>query len=434
MGRFFDFSRLFQTSFDGTPVLTPQKAVYKSPKGQKITFDFEDVESSISKKSAVFESASGSGTYVQSNGHTSGRFPMVAIFHGPGYEKRASAFLGALLEDGVGVLTHPVYGAVNVVPVGEIARTDAFKSAANQTMFAVSFYETTGLQVGGAKSLNQSFDALLDASAADFSDKASLDDPVSAETFKQRLENTVKTIQSTMRKASQGVSAVTDGMDDIGDSINRGIDLLVGSPLGMARQVQMLIGAPRRMNDSAQAKLDGYRNMARDIFNRTLSEPSEYSEDTINQFHLDRLISQTVVANHTMLSVEAVGQYLTRDDYLTAADVAATLLEEYQAWHDLQYAEFAESEVWAATTDTGDGLADLRALVAGICGQLVGLSFQGKTRMVAELEGSRTPLDLCFELYGTTAPDTFDHFCSVNGLHGDEFFLIGKGREVVWYV
>jgi len=434
MAGFFDFGKMFKKSFDGKPVVIPQKAVYKSPSGQKIPFDFDDVDTSIDKKAAVFESASGSGTYVQSNGHTGGRFPMVAIFHGDGHEKRASAFLGALLEDGVGVLTHPVYGVVHVVPVGEIARTDAFVTSANETRFAVSFYETTGLQIGGNKGLDQSFQALLDASAADFTDKASLSDPVNAETFKQRLTNTVKTIQSTMRQASEGVAVVTQGMDDIGDSINRGIDVLVGQPLGMARQVQILIGEPRRINTSATAKLDGYQNMAYDIFNRTLSEPSEYSEDAINQFHLDRLIGQTVVANHAMLSVEASEYYLAKSDYLNAADAALALLDAYQAWHDAQYVEFEQSEVSAATTDTGDGLADLRALVADICGELVARSFSGKTLMAAELDGERTPLDLCYELYGTTAFDVFDNFCNQNNIHGDEFFLIGKGREIVWYV
>jgi len=421
--------------FDGTQVRDPGQAVLKSPSGARIPFDFEDVTSSIETKAAVFENAAGPGTYVQPNSHTSGRFPMVAIFHGDGHEDKAQAFIGALLEDGVSQLTHPAYAVpISVVPVGEIQRIDAYKTSANETKLSVSFFETTGLLIGGVDALPQLYDSFIDASAVDFSNKTLLDDAADRESFANKVLNVVKNIEMVMSLASQGLSGATERIEDAGDSIDRGIDLLVGKPLALARQTQMLIGEPRRQSDGTRAKLDGYKNMADSIFGRDAVESSAYTVDKSNYFQMDKMAVQAIVANSAMLSSEGSGEFVTRSDFIKAAEDLQALMDAYQEWSDDNYTELASTTISEAATDTGGGMLELNEIVAFALSDLITKSFSAKTEMRAPNENERTPIDLCYELYGTAEGDTMDLFLFSNKIQGDEHFMIPKGREIVWYV
>jgi prophage DNA circulation protein len=410
------------------------KGAYKSPSGAVVKFDFEDVESTPAEsKAAAFETAVGNGTYVQPNGHTSGRFPMVCFFHGTGYEQRAQAFVSAVLDGGVGQLTHPSYSVpINVVHVGEIRFSEPLKSAAGQAVIFVEFWETTGLQIGQAGSLPQLFDALVDAASVDFSDKVQLDDIGSQKSFINKVTSVVKKVSAAMTGATKAVSNATGGIEDVGNSINRGIDMAVGQPLALARQVQILIGEPRRQLDNIKSKWESYKDLAADIFGGDTAGLSTFSNDSINGFHMDKLVGASIVANGGRMLAE--GDHKTKADYIRSAEELKVLLEDYQAWSDTNYAALAATGISPPSIDTGGGRLELQALTAFSLSELITKSFSAKTEMRAPLESDRTPIDLCFELYGTAVQDYLDLFAYSNELVGEEHFLIPKGREIVWYV
>lgn len=424
-----------ETFTSKNPLKFPKKGKYKSPSGKISTFDFEDVESHIATKAAVFESVGGNGTYVQPNGITSGRFPMNCLFHGPKHKELADYFTGSCLETtGPGMLTHPSYSRdIFVVPVGEIARIDNFVTAANQTIISISFYETTGLQIGAKKGLQQLFDSFSELAAVDFAASIQLKKPGELSAFKSRLRAIMKTITTAMKKASGAVAKVNQGIEDAGDSINRGMDIMVGQPLALARQCQMMIGEPRRQNVLVTGKFDAYKNLAKDIFNRTIAEPMRYSNDIANQFHMNRLITKSIVANSAMLYTNT-SELKKRKEFLDTADAIKTLKSDLQEWNDANYAVLGGEYLTTEATDMGGGDEELQDLVSAISGQLVAQSFSGLTEIKKELESDRTPLDLCFELYGTTEWSIFDQFVESNNLIGDEYFLIPKGRIIAQYV
>lgn len=421
--------------YDGPPMPLPGKAVYQSPSGDKIPFDFEDVSSGYDTRSAPFESATGDGTYVQPGGHSSARLPMRAFFHGEGYDTRAEAFLKAVLERGEGVLTHPQYRKpINVVPVGNIDRFDGYKSGTNQTIFTLTFFETTGLLLGAKKDLQQSFDSLLDASAADFANNIRVSDPVDKTSFINQVKAVAKAIEVGMKRASQGLEAATQGVEDIGDSINRGIDILIGAPLTMARQIQILIGEPARQAESVKAKLAGYNDLAASIFGSADAEQSSYSNESINNLHLNLLVSRTITGNYATLAEAGSSEYVTKADYIEQAEALQALLDNYQAWSDNNFQAIGVNYIDQPSTDVGGGVLDLQELVALAISRLITGSFDAKSQVSFFLDSERTPLDLCFNLYGTADNDTFDLFKLSNNIVGDEHFLIPKGRQVVYYV
>ena len=122
-----------------------REAAYNSPSGARFTFDFENVSQSVEKKTTGFEFPDADGTYVQDMGHSGRRYPLRVFFWGDDYDQEAEAFETALLERGIGKLEHPIYGVKDVVPFGTITRRDDLKTAANQAILDVTFWETINL-------------------------------------------------------------------------------------------------------------------------------------------------------------------------------------------------------------------------------------------------------------------------------------------------
>ena len=119
-----------------------REAAYTSPNRTRLEFLYENVEYSIDRKTVGFEFPQVNGSYVQDFGNTGRRYPMRIILSGDDYDVRAEQFMGMLSEVGVGLLEHPMYGPVNVIPFGKIVRNDRLKTAANQAVIEVTFWET----------------------------------------------------------------------------------------------------------------------------------------------------------------------------------------------------------------------------------------------------------------------------------------------------
>lgn len=418
--------------YDKTYLRDLGRASYKSPSGTVIPFDFEDVESSIASKAAAFETATGNGTYVQPNGHTSGRFPMTAYFHGDGYEERAQAFVGAVMEPGVGQLSHPSYSVpINVVWYGEIRFAEPLKSAAGQAVIGVTFWETTGLQIGETESLSQLYDSFVDAATVDFAEKIQVSNIGDQRSLANKIRGVIGKIESVMGGAIKAVSGATNAIEDIGNSIDRGMDLVVGAPLDLARQVQIMIGEPRRQIAGFKTKWEGYKNLADDIFGSTPS-PSKFSNDNINGFHVDKLVASSIVANGGAMLSQA--EHFKRADYIESAEELKSLQEDLDAWRDDGFSALAGDGINTSEIDTGGGRLELNYLTGYALSELIQKSLTAKAEMRAPLASDRTPLDLCFELYGTAGFDYLDLFTKTNDLVGDENIIIPKGREIVWYV
>ena len=122
-----------------------REAAYTPPEGGRIVFTYENVSKLVDKKTTAFEFPDAEGTFVQDLGRSGRRYPLRVIFWGEDYDLESDAFEAALLQRGTGKLEHPIYGTVDVVPFGTIRRRDDLKTAANQAIIELTFWETIGL-------------------------------------------------------------------------------------------------------------------------------------------------------------------------------------------------------------------------------------------------------------------------------------------------
>lgn len=404
-----------------------QEAAYTSPKsGTRITFDFEDVSVSFDKKTSAYEFPDAEGTYIQDLGPTGRRYPIRAIFWGTDYDLQADIFETVLREQGVGRLEHPKYGSVDVVPFGAITRRDDLKTAANQAIFELTFWETTGIvypttQTDPAEAVRAAVDAYNAAAADNFAEQTSLGTVSEQVTFKSTITALLNDAIEGLKSIANASSDTSSTFSDISDSINNGIDVLITEPRTMAAQMVLLIQSAAKSAIDVQTRVIAYRDQIDAILNGPEPTTANGGE---NAFIGSALYAATYTTGSIVSAVNA--QFETKTDALTAAEEILLQFEEVNAWREAGFETIGE-------VDTGEAYQKLQAAAALTAGYLVSLSFSLKQERRFTLTRNRTPLDLAAELYGET-DSALDFFISSNDLSGSEILEIQRGREIVYYV
>lgn len=401
-----------------------REAAYTSPSGERFLLQYENVSRSFAKKTTGFEFPDADGTYVQDFGRSGRRYPLRLFFWGADHDLEADAFETALTEIGLGRLEHPRYGNVDVVPFGDITQRDDLKTAANQTVIEVTFWDTIGLayptaQADPASEVLTAVDEYNTVAAEEFNDTISLDSTVEQVTFKNQVLGLVDSVKAGLQAVADVQKAVQDEFNAINDSINAGIDLLVGQPLALAFQVTQMIQAPARALASIQARLQAYRDLATALISGDGADVSNVNELRTNDLNVSGYVTGSVISVIN-------NQFVTKTEAITAAEEVLSQLDDVVAWRDAQFEALEE-------IDNGATYQKLQEAVALTVGFLVEISFTLKTERRLILDRARTPIDLVAELYGTVDSE-LDFFITSNDLSGSEILEIPKGREIVYYV
>lgn len=418
-------------------------AAYKSPKGTRITFDYEEVSRETDKRTAPFEFSGINDAYVQDNGHGARRYPMRCFFWGKHCDRVATAFEAALLESGPGVLEHPLYGTFNAIPFGTITRRDDLKNAANQSVVEVVFWTTTlAVYPGAQKNARSEIAAALDGfdvvAAQQFADATDLRGAIAKANIKNTIKDFLKKVSGAMQAASNATSEVNRQFRDIERQINSGMNVLVGQPLRLAQQCINLVQAPGRALIAISTRLDGYRSLALSIFSSAAAAGTQLIPGIpgtsiglasvklkeSNDFHTSDLFLMSSVAGSALSVLE--NEFSTRPEALAAAESVVNLLAEVVLWRDQRFENLEQS-------DPGGSIQALERVVALVAGQLVQASFTLKTERRLVLDRPRTIIDLCAELYGNVDDAQLDLLINSNNLTGVEILELPRGKSVAFY-
>ena len=405
-----------------------REAAYTSPSGARITFVYENVSQEVDKKTTGFSFPDANGTYVQDLGHSGRRYPLRVFFSGEDYDQAVIFFEEALIERGTGRLEHPMYGVIDVVPFGSITRRDDLKTAANQAVIEVTFWETINLiypasQTDPASSVLSAVKEYNTAAAESFNNVLNLDTAVERVSLRD-------TYRSTLSKASNGLKAIASTQENVRqqfnaiiDSVNQGLDVLIADPITLAFQTTQLIQAPARARSAIKDRLDAYRDLADAIM---LGNGANVGNDSRakNAFHSNDLYVSSYVTGSVVSVVN--NQFVTKTDALQAAEDVLDQLDNVVAWRDLNFAELNQ-------VDTGEAYQKLQKAVALTAGFLVEISFTLKQERRIVLSRSRTIIDLCAELYGSV-DDQLDFLISSNELTGSEILELPRGKEIAYFV
>lgn len=401
-----------------------REAAYTSPSGERLVFTYENVSKTVSKKTTGFEFPDANGTYVQDLGHSGRRYPLRVFFWGEDHDLEALAFETALLEAGTGKLDHPLYGTVDVVPFGEIKTRDDLKTAANQSIIEVTFWDTIGLvypttQQDPAAAVLAAVSEYNDAAASEFEESTSLDSALEQATLKNSYQSLLDSAQTNLQAIADVQDNVRRQFDAIVDSINQGIDVLVSDPLTLAFQTTQMIQAPARALANIEARLSAYSDLANSLITGDGAVVSEGNDFRTNDLYASSYVTGSVVS-------VVNNQFITKTEALQAAEAILQQLEDVTDWRDDNFQSLQE-------VDTGEAYQQLQEAVALTAGFLVQISFTLKQERRVVLTRDRTIIDLAAELYGSV-DDQLDFLISSNDLSGSEILELPKGREIVYYI
>lgn len=407
-----------------------QPAAYTTARGNRLEFLYEDVSLSFSLRGSAFEFPDAEGTYVQRTGASSRRYPMRVFFAGGDHDLQANDFEDFLRAPGIGRLDHPLYGSIQVVPFGDVARRDDLKTAANQTVFEVTFWNT--LETTFPTNQEDPGSAVLGA-LADFGGQAAqqfLDTlNIGDANNRAQFQTSYQSLQATVTGGLASIAAVTESVRDefqtIDDSINQSIDVLVRDPLTLGAQTIALIEVPSRSAAAIVDRLNAYRGLADTIISGERSVvPASFDPAVSNAFHTRDLYASTYVAGAIRSVVN--NEFQTRPEALEAAEFLLDFSEQVTNWRDDNYESLGE-------TDTGGQYQQLQEAVAIAAGFLVQISFTLKQERSLVLTRNRTPIDLCAELYGQV-DEVLNFFAQSNSLSWQEHLELQAGRRIVYYV
>ena len=435
-----------------------KEAAYKSPTGTRIKFLYEDVSREVTLRGTAFEFPGVDEAYIQRTGNGPRRYPLRCYFSGSQCDLEATAFEAALLEPGTGLLEHPVYGQIKVVPFGDIGRRDDLKTAANQVCVEVTFWTTLGAiyPTNDAHPQSEVLAAIAGfnvAAAQAFANSTSLTTAANKAATKATIRSMLKQVGGAFDDASSGVSAVRGVVKDAVDTINLGMDVLIGKPLLLAQQISNLIQSPARAVAGLESRLDGYGRLFDSIFGTSAANPAERIDATssllsrrnrvANDFHSADLFSLNCVAGSVVaVSAQPLDEdgrivrdpiFTTKPQAIAAASQILDLLDEVIEWRDGAFDALSTlPAVGVDQIDTGAAYQAIKQAAALAAGMLVQTSFVLVPERSITLDRARTLLDVAAELYGAV-DSRLDFLINTNNLTGSEILELPRGKKILYY-
>lgn len=397
-------------------------------------------------------------SYIQRTGHGSRRYPLRCCFAGPQCDLEATAFEIALMEPGTGTLEHPIYGNVQVVPFGEIGRRDDLKTASNQSIVECEFFTTTGAiyPTNDAHPQNEVLAALGSfnvQAAQQFANKTSLVSAANKAATKSTIKGLLKKVGGAFDSVSSSVAEVRSGVKEVTDTINLGMDVLIGKPLLLAQQISNLIQSPARALIGLESRLDGYGRLFDSIFGSAAAKPGERIDFTssllarrqrvANDFHSADLFAMNCVAGQILSTsaqpLDANGRvvrgpiFTTKPQAISAAAQIADLMDDVIEWRDDAFDALGTlPSVGNDQVDTGESYQALKQAVALAQGMLIQTSFALVPERSITLDRARTIIDVAAEVYGAV-DSRLDFLISSNNLSGSEILELPAGRKILYY-
>lgn len=397
-------------------------------------FTYEDVSSEVEKRTATFQFPGVDGTYVQDNGQSERRFPLRCIFVGADCDQEAGAFEALLLERGAGVLEHPLYGKQNVVPFGTISRRDDLTSGANQSVLEVVFWSTVGAiypssGFSAKGQLIQSLGKSSEALSRSFSKGMRLQTEARRSASKLSVREALRNVQGALGKVAAATDAVSREFRRIQGEINFGLDVLIGQPLLLARQMLALVTAPARALAGILSRLDAYANLLDRMVGSSVASPADESiipalrVRRANDFQVASLVGSAAIQGSVTSVTENV--FTAKPQALAAAEEVIAQAAALTAWSDLRYDDLAE-------IDVGEGYQALQETVALAVGFLIEISFSLVPERSIVLDRPRNILELSAEIYGVV-DERLDFLIDTNHLTGSGILELPRGRRIVYY-
>lgn len=404
-----------------------KEAAYTPPSGTRLTFDFEDVSRESDKKTTAFTFPDKDGAFVQDLGLGGRRYPLRVFFWGDNYDQESQDFFDALEETGGGILEHPRYGRKEVVPFGTIRQRDDLKTAANQAIIEIIFWESiTDLtfptpSTDAATALGAEISAYSITAPGQFDDSLAITSSGESVGFQDKFTTGLTVARSALGNVAAASADISRQFDALFENIDSNIEELVLDPVRLAQESIALTRLPVQAAAKVGDKLQSYRDLVTTLTS-TVFIPS-FDNQPQNAFIGAELLA--TAAHIALIESTLESTFISKPEAISAADIILDSLAAVTAWAD-------ESRDALGLVDTGETYQTIINATAIAAGRLVEISFSLLQERIITLPAARTFIDLVAELYGEL-DEQYDFAITSNNLVGTELLEIPAGREIRYY-
>lgn len=413
-----------------------REAVYTSPSGKKIVFDYDSkLTSEIDLKTAAFTFPSKDGALVIPLGLGGRKFSLSCYFFGSSCLAQANDFEAALKEKGVGTLDHPLYGSFKVVPTGTIVREDDTVEGVGFSAIKITFAETITnssvvSEIVKIDEINNKIEELKEKSVLDFIKDTYTKTAKAVVKLKNEYKKILKNISDTLGNIAAAERKINTAFQTAFNEIFSPLDNLVGNLDMVARQTVNLIHLPSKMAVNSLKKIESYSNSIGNIATQFRNLDPNF-DNVKNQWAMTQLSLSNMIAAISGGVAES-SQSEKSESAFSSREEAVEAVVQLTELYDKVIAIFERFVAENITVDTGETYEAMRDVVALSTQFILNNDFELPTKRMITLKSERQVIELVYDLYGSL--DRLDEFIVDNKLKYDELEIIPAGREVSYYV
>lgn len=398
---------------------------YRSPSGIEFTAHFDDAGRTSSKKLAINELPQQDTPDVQDLGDGTNDYTMNLYFTGPDYDTIADAFWTALEERGAGILFHPRWGDIPVMPQSRSQRED-FVNGARQAVFTVQFIRVSVIEnypltsAGSATSVANAVSSASVSATDEFAKDFQIKDARDRVSIIDKVKNGVETVSNAINDIAAATDEANEQFNQIVRDVTATADELVNAPANLASSIIRLVRTPARVQANVRNKLRGYTNLYNNIISMLLNEVGTSGQAQTSSLFLTAIGLATAEAAVTdngetqtreQVAYSALQLSQIRDGIVSNINTLEESIEDY----------FYSPEIARTLRE------QLTTAIAILYERGFGLALE----RIEVLDHDTTPLNFVYRVYGSI--DRLEEWIKQNELMGDEHFLIQKGQEVRYY-
>lgn len=435
---------------------------YTAPSGDRLEFLYDGtIEDGKTHNLGEFTFSGSDEKYFQDRSLTSNAYPFNILVRDQSVLRTIRKALNEKIKDGkTGILEHPdpTIGTFPVVVSDYTVSQNSVKGK-GIIRIAITFYKTITNLLGGdiTESLNPStakgalvaIDELNINQANDFADSVNTDYGDGAAALSNSITKSIDNINTYLND----LISLSDDLYNIYinelSEITNTIDDLVNSPGDLAQRMQNLIQMAMVATDDATTRISAYSNLLTDTLNFSEEDEKEFTNGTAagkNILSTSGLVSLAVISaiNYSAVSTKSV----TIDDILSGNEAPdAGYLSRNQV---LETLNSVQNLAFTTTETLSEKAANFGAvtffdqyfdysilnknLIAQTIKNLNKRIFDTTKEVKITTDIELTPIQHCANLYNSVELSTIEFFIDSNMLHGDEIFLVPKGREILYYV
>ena len=392
---------------------------YTSPSGKEFNLLYEETTRTGGKKLSIHDLPQQDIAIVQELGNSPKEINIDCYLVGPGSDKIGDDFYNSLDETGPGILQHPRWGDIKVIPVAK-TQTENMTAQINRVNFSLQFFpyfEKKPLSIINSASDNIKSNIVTIAinAISDFANNIYTTSSNILKSFRDSCNNTCDYFVGYIRPIIALDPELSQEFETAYSEFKNGIDLIYSDPQSFMENYQEIFMIPYEAPGKLYDKLVIYYNTA-------VYAVEEFGE-SFNDF-IGSILTLVGISSGASESV-TVSEPENRPEAISIDSVIENINDIFSN----QITDASNNVGYVLSFEISDLINNNFTYARKI---ITDSLFSLKTEKKVIIDAPESPFILVWKYYNDIS--MIEKFIQDNNLTGNELILVPAGKEVVFYV